>query len=226
MLARTVLERDECCFRSGAARVTGDVRRFNRRPKKARRDDRCTGQWVRRDRDWIGGPRKVTQSRFKSDQQPRHRPEALPRQSDGTGGSSPDKPGQRYCRSSRPLRAQSVAGHLEDRHSKIEVPVIRAGDELILVLREQRPAPYLVPDRVIAPSVDWLGQVCVGHAGNAERLYQTGPQDQELLENLRQVAERRRIDQNNVLLRSAPRHFKTVTVVYTRQAVSEPAPRR
>jgi len=65
-----------------------------------------------------------------------------------------------------------------------------------------------------------------GHAGDTERLHQTGPQDQELLENLRQVAERRRIDQNNVVLRSARRHFKTVKVVYTRQAVSEPAPRR
>ena len=46
----------------------------------------------------------------------------------------------------------------------------------------------------------------------------------ELLENLWQVAEHRRVDQNNVVLRSARRHFKTVKVVYTRQAVSEPAP--
>ena len=71
-----------------------------------------------------------------------------------------------------------------------------------------------------------LGQVCVGQAGDAKRLHQTGPQDQELLENLRQAAEHRRIDQNNVVLRSARRHFKTVKVVYTRQAVSEPTPRR
>jgi len=48
----------------------------------------------------------------------------------------------------------------------------------------------------------------------------------ELLENLWQVAEHRRVDQNNVVLRSARRHFKTVKVVYTRQAVSEPTPRR
>jgi len=27
-------------------------------------------------------------------------------------------------------------------HPKIEVPVIRAGDEFVLVLREQGPAPY------------------------------------------------------------------------------------
>ena len=59
-------------------------------------------------------------------------------------------------------------GISKDRHSKIEVPVIRAGDQLILVLREQGPAPYLVTDRVIAPSVDWPGQVSVGHAGDAE----------------------------------------------------------
>jgi hypothetical protein len=63
-----------------------------------------------------------------------------------------------------------------------------------LVKNSAAPA-YTAPNRcrhiVIAPSVDWLGQVCVGHAGNAERLYQTGPQYQELLENLRQVAEHR-----------------------------------
>ena len=46
----------------------------------------------------------------------------------------------------------------------------------------------------------------------------------ELLENLWQVAEHRRVDQNNVVLRSARRHFKTVKIVYTRQAASEPAP--
>jgi hypothetical protein len=36
-------------------------------------------------------------------------------------------------------------GISKDRHPKIEVPVIRACDELILVLREQGPAPYLAP---------------------------------------------------------------------------------
>ena len=45
-------------------------------------------------------------------------------------------------------------GISKDRHAKIEVPVVRAGDELIRVLREQGPAPDLVADRVTAPSVD------------------------------------------------------------------------
>src|SRR5262249_30977862 len=40
-------------------------------------------------------------------------------------------------------------------HAKIEMPVIGSGDELLRVLREQGPAPYIVPDRVTAPSVDW-----------------------------------------------------------------------
>ena len=62
---------------------------------------------------FVGARRRVTQSRFKSGRQPRHRPEAFARQSDGTGGSSPDRHGQRYCGSSRPSRAQSVAGYLE-----------------------------------------------------------------------------------------------------------------
>ena len=108
-------EQDESCSRSGAARGHG-CRRFNRR-RKPRHDNRCSGQRVRQGRDWIGGRRKVTRSRFKSGRQPRHRPGALPRQSDGTGGSSPGRHGQRHCGSSRPSRAQCVAGHLE-RHTR------------------------------------------------------------------------------------------------------------
>ena len=108
-------------------------------------------------------------------------------------------------------------------HAKVEVPIIRAGDEFILALREQGPAPYPIPHRVIAPCVNWPGQVCARHAGDAERLHQMGPQNQELLENLRQVAEHRRIDQNNVLLRGARRYFKTVQVVDPKQTVSKPA---
>src|SRR5262245_21438860 len=84
-------------------------------------------------------------------------------------------------------------GISKDRHAKIEVPVIRAGDELILMLREQGPAPYLVSDHVTAPGVNWPGQVSVGHARDAERLHQVRSHAEELLEKLRQLAERRRI---------------------------------
>src|SRR5215469_6863139 len=52
------------------------------------------------------------------------------------------------------------------------------------------------------------------------------PDDEEMLENLRQVAERRRIDHDDVFLRGSRRHLKTVQVVHPRQAVSEPALRR
>ena len=45
-------------------------------------------------------------------------------------------------------------------------------------------------------------------------------------ENFRQVAERRNIDQNNVLLRGARRDLKTVQVVDPKQTVSKPAPWR
>jgi hypothetical protein len=52
------------------------------------------------------------------------------------------------------------------------------------------------------------------------------PDDEEMLENLRQVAERRRIDHDNIFVRGSRRHLKTVLVVHPRQAVSEPALRR
>src|SRR6516225_1333874 len=194
-------ERDESCFRSGAARVTGvgdliegpsratiiaaAVSGFGRieigSAVEARSLDRASNP---------AGSRSIAQELCHA--------KAMEREDRRQVGTAKDIVGHHGRREHNPWPSIS-----KDRHAKIEVLVVLAGDDLIPVLREQGPAPKLVPDRVTALSVDWSGQVAVAHAGNAERLHQMRPDDEEMLENRRQVAERRRIDRDNVLLRGS-----------------------